>query len=75
MIKFNGADLDCIKFYMLISVGIIAATFSWITFYVIPTSEWNNTIMNCQLELDDRSYESYEYCVELNKPRSTLMAR
>ena len=64
-----------LKFHIPALAFLVALVVSWTYFYVIPTSEWNNTIMSCQLELGDRSYDSYEYCVELNKPRSTLMAR
>ena len=67
--------LDFLRFHVPLFAILVAFVFSWIYFYVIPTSEWNNTIMECQVELDDMSYEGYEYCVELNKPRSTLMAR
>jgi len=64
-----------LKFHVPALTILLAAVACWTYFYVIPTSEWNNTIMDCQVELDDMSYEGYEYCVQLNKPRSTLMAR
>ena len=62
-----------LKFHIPALAILVALVVSWTYFYVIPTSEWNNTIMNCQLELDDLSYEGYEYCVEFHTPNSTLM--
>ena len=67
--------IDFLRFHIPLLAILVALVISWTYFYVIPTSEWNHTIMECQVELDDMSYEGYEYCVELNKPRSTLMAR
>ena len=67
--------IDFLRFHIPALTILVFFVICWIYFYVIPTSEWNNTIMTCQVELDDMSYEGYEYCVELNKPGSTLMAR
>ena len=67
--------INFLKFHIPGLAIIVTLVISWTYFYVIPTSEWNNKIMDCQLDNDDLSYEGYEYCVELNKPRSTLMAR
>ena len=67
--------IDFLRFHIPALAILVFIVISWIHFYVIPTSEWNNTIMECQLDNDDLSYEGYEYCVELNKPCSTLMAR
>ena len=62
-----------LKFHLPVVAILMAAVACWTYFYVIPTSEWNNAIMACQVELDDMSYEGYEYCVEFNTPNSTLM--
>ena len=62
----NNELLDFLRFYTPLLALLIALVGSWTYFYVIPTAEWNNQIMNCQLDIDDLSYEGYEYCVELH---------
>ena len=67
--------IDFLKFHIPLLAILVALVVSWTYFYVIPTSEWNNTIMDCQVEQNDMSYEGYEYCVHLNTPHSNLMTR
>ena len=67
--------IDFLRFHIPALAVLVIIVISWTYFYVIPTSEWNHTIAACQVNNDDMSYEGYEYCVELNTPRSTLMAR
>ena len=68
MINFDDTNLDLIKFYALIGVGLTIATLSWITLYVIPHDTVNQQIAMCQMDIGDRSYEGYEYCVNKLKP-------
>lgn len=68
MIKFDDTNLDLIKFYALIGTGLAVATIAWFTFYVIPHDNANQQIALCQMELGDRSYEAYEYCINKLKP-------
>lgn len=67
--------IDFLRFYIPALVALVFFVICWTYFYVIPVSEWNNTIMNCQLDIDDMSYEGYEYCIHLNMPNSNLMAQ
>ena len=52
--------IDFLKFHIPPFAILVVLVASWINFYVIPTSEWNNTIMACQVDHDDMSYEGYE---------------
>ena len=71
----NDDVIDFLRFHIPLFAILALIVVAWTHFYVIPASEWNNTIMNCQLDIDDLSYEGYEYCVELNTPNSNLMTR
>ena len=53
--------IDFLRFHIPALAILVALVVAWTYFYVIPTSEWNNTIMACQLDNDDLSYEGYEY--------------
>ena len=55
-----------LKSYIYLFVAFVCIVFIWSYVYVIPATDWNNTIMNCQLDIDDMSYEGYEYCVSLH---------
>ena len=67
--------LDFLRFHVPLFAILVALVVSWTYFYVIPASEWRDTIMACQLDIDDLSREGYEYCVHLNTPNSNLMTR
>ena len=65
--------IDFLKFHIPLFAILVALVVSWTYFYVIPTSEWNNTIMDCQVEQNDMSYEGYEYCVEIETNQSVSL--
>ena len=67
--------LDFLRFHAPLFAILVALVVSWTYFYVIPASEWRDTIMQCQLDIDDLSREGYEYCVHLNRPHSNSMTR
>ena len=45
------------------SAIFIALGYIYYVGYVIPRDEALGAIMDCQLELNDMSYEGYEYCL------------
>ena len=62
----NNDIIDFLKFHipLFVVLGIIAVV--WTQFYVIPANDWYNTIMSCQLDINDLSRDGYEYCVALH---------
>ncbi len=64
----DGSYLDTIKFYAFCAVMLTLFTFAWIKLYIIPHGEFREVILACQLDINDMSYEGYEYCVAVNRP-------
>jgi len=56
-----------VRAYALFTACILLASYSFITYYVIPSDAARRAIMECQYDIDDMSYEGYEYCAEAIK--------
>ena len=62
----NTDVIDFLRFHIPLFAILVLLVVAWTQFYVIPASEWYNTIMECQLDINDLSRDGYDYCVELH---------
>ena len=62
----NTDVIDFLRFHIPLFAILVLLVVAWTQFYVIPASEWYNTIMACQLDINDLSRDGYDYCVELH---------
>lgn len=59
---------DIIKLYAATAVVFTLLAIGWFKIYVAPHDEFRTIVMACQIDINDMSYEGYEYCVAVNRP-------